>query len=446
MSFLRFATLAAACLAPTLVVAQDVPLDPSYAKTIQEARALVNAGDPLLAYQVLSIIEPEYAGNIDFDYLYGIAAVGSNHHTEGMFALERVLAVKPDHVGARKLAARAHFSLGEVEASKKEYKNLRKLDPSAETEKVVQYYLSAIDKALGLGNRFTAYLETGLGWDSNISSATNINAVTVPSLGTFQLDRDSREQSTSFLHVGGGAGFKVPANDKVAFIGNLKLAKNIAQKHQEFETSSVDLSAGVEFKLDEGLITFSLQNNHFLIDDKVFRHAYGFTTQYTKNWNEQAQSSAYGQYSKLNYKDNSFRNADRFVLGVNHAHAFQHKYKPVVFGGAYIAQERTKKSNTKFLDQNIFGVRGGTQLAFTPAWTGYLSTGYEHRQHRDDDIQFLYEREDDQYDLTLGLNYTPARYWTVKPKISYIKSDSNIDLYTFDRTTVSVNVRRDFNW
>jgi len=58
----------------------------------------------------------------------------------------------------------------------------------------------------------------------------------------------------------------------------------------------------------------------------------------------------------------------------------------------------------------------------------------------------LRKRKDDQYDITLGVNYVPARYWTVKPQISLIKNDSNIELNGFERATMSINIRRDFNW
>ena len=55
------------------------------------------------------------AGDPDYDYLLGIAALDSGKPNEAIFALERVLAVKPNHLQARAEIARAYFATGEKE-------------------------------------------------------------------------------------------------------------------------------------------------------------------------------------------------------------------------------------------------------------------------------------------------------------------------------------------
>jgi len=51
------------------------------------------------------------AGNLDYDYLLGIAALDSGQPDKASLALERVLAVTPDYVGAGSILARAYFAL-----------------------------------------------------------------------------------------------------------------------------------------------------------------------------------------------------------------------------------------------------------------------------------------------------------------------------------------------
>lgn len=62
------------------------------------------------------------------------------------------------------------------------------------------------------------------------------------------------------------------------------------------------------------------------------------------------------------------------------------------------------------------------------------------------DPAFLKKRQDRQYDASLGINFIPAPSWLVKPQFSYSKNESNIDLNGFERTILSVNVRKDFSW
>ena len=74
------------------------------------------------------------------------------------------------------------------------------------------------------------------------------------------------------------------------------------------------------------------------------------------------------------------------------------------------------------------------------------SLAAELRDNDEADPIFLKKRKDKQYDASLGLNFIPARDWVIKPQLSYTKNESNIDLNGFDRTIISVSVRKDFSW
>ena len=51
-------------------------------------------------YTLLAPYEDEMAGNVDYDYLLGIAALDSGQPDKASLALERVLAVNPNAAGA----------------------------------------------------------------------------------------------------------------------------------------------------------------------------------------------------------------------------------------------------------------------------------------------------------------------------------------------------------
>lgn len=429
---------------PAQVLAQEATAHPS----VKHAEVLMQSGDYESAYQTLLPLEQQYAGNLDFDVLLGSVAVESGHYTQGMFALERVLAIEPNHQAARAKIAKAHFFLGEVASSKTEFSYLLNQNPSAEAARAIEKYLSAIDKAMGLSTTYHGFLEAGLGWDSNVNSATGANTISVPVFGglNFELADEAKKKSDGFFSAAGGAGFRIPATENLAYVGNVQFAKRVNQTYHDFETAAIDLNLGVQMKYDDDTYTFALQDGHFYVDDARFRHAFGATAQWQKNIDQVNQASIYGQYAKLEYEDSPIRDANRYLLGVNYAHAFEASTNPVVFLGAYVAKEDTVRTNVRFLDQDIYGVRAGGQLTVAPSWLAYISAGYESRDYQAEDLAFLRKRRDDQYDITLGVNYVPARYWTVKPQISLIKNDSNIELNGFERATMSINIRRDFNW
>jgi hypothetical protein len=54
------------------------------------------------------------------------------------------------------------------------------------------------------------------------------------------------------------------------------------------------------------------------------------------------------------------------------------------------------------------------------------------------------KRKDTLYDLVAGVTWTFAPGWSLRPQVVYLKNDSNLALFDYERTDVSLNVRKDF--
>src|SRR5262245_35754856 len=91
-----------------------------------KAKGFLDANNPQAAYNLLAPLQSQRAGDPDYDYLLGVSALDLGKNTEAVFALERVLAVRPDHAAARAQIARAYFALKETEAAKREFENVKK--------------------------------------------------------------------------------------------------------------------------------------------------------------------------------------------------------------------------------------------------------------------------------------------------------------------------------
>ena len=416
---------------------------------VQEANNLIKQGNFLAAYQLLEPLEVAHAGEIDFDYLLGLAAVESGNVTRGEFALERVLALEPNHKDARAEIAKAHFLLGETDTSKAEFKNVLTLNPDEQTKKTIQKLLTSIEKLEGTTTTYGAYLEFGLGHDSNVSSAPNISSISLPAFGgiSISLDKGAREKADRFANIAASISFRHSFSLQLSAFGSASSSNRINGSETPFDNSSLDFNAGLDYKIDDNNgVTVALQDNHFDLDGEDFRHAYGASLQWLHSLNAYNQVGAYGQFSRLKYAGSSIRNADRSIIGINAGHVFEGDLKPVVYGSIYGGKENARSSIVDFLDQDIIGARLGGQLSFNNQWQGFANLAYEQRDYQAKDPIFLKERQDRQYDVALGLRYIPAREWTIKPQISYSKSDSNIGINAYKRTLISVTARKDFSW
>ena len=96
---------------------------------------MVAQKNPKAALELLLPLEGDRAGNLEYDYLLGLAALDAGDAQQAVFALERVLAVNPDYQQARAEIARAYVELGERENAKRELQNVLASNPRMRSSK-----------------------------------------------------------------------------------------------------------------------------------------------------------------------------------------------------------------------------------------------------------------------------------------------------------------------
>ena len=134
---------------------------------LSQAKQQLNGGDAQGAYNLLIPLQSARAGDPDFDFLLGSAALALGKNTEAVFALERVLAVKPDSAPARALIARAYFNLKEIETSKREFENVKKQDVPPEVSATIDRFLDAILRVEESQRTVIhGFVEIGMGYDT----------------------------------------------------------------------------------------------------------------------------------------------------------------------------------------------------------------------------------------------------------------------------------------
>ena len=174
------------------------------------AGALLKRGDAKAAYELLLPLESQRAGDPEFDYLLGIAALDAGDPERAVFALERVLALQPNNHVARAEIARAYYVMGEREQARREFETVRAQAIPAEAKATVDRFLSAI--AAAETTRIDGYVELSLGYDSNVSSAIASSTIAIPAFGgaAFALAPSLRELGDQFFNIAGGVNFTTP--------------------------------------------------------------------------------------------------------------------------------------------------------------------------------------------------------------------------------------------
>ena len=417
-------------------------------KLLHDADQLIKSGKAEEAYALLAPEQSKRAGDPDYDYLLGIAALDSGRPNEAIFALERVLAVKPKHLQARAEIARAYMETGEKAAAKQEFEAVQSQNPPAEVNATIQRFLDAINQGQGgPSTMLNGYLEASIGNDSNVNSATASDQVAIPAFGgaVATLDATGVQTRDSFATVSGGANVRHPLSPEWSVFGGVNLNERKNSSQHLFNTGEMDGNVGLSLAQAKDSYSVALQLQGFNVDNKRYRNASGMTLQWQRDLQGSIQASSYFQYTNLKYPDQTVRDANRYVLGAAYASMLSGDYAPVAYGGLYGGQEKVKDSSRPDLGHKLFGLRTGGELSIYAQTKLFGSLSIESRRYGGDDTFFLVTRKDTQSDLKVGLNYVMDKLWTLTPQISYTKNKSNIVIYDYKRSMISLGLRRDFN-
>ena len=178
------------------------------ADMLSEAETLIRDGQAEQAYALLEPQEFERAGEPDFDYLLGLAALEAGKPGRATLALERVLLVDPNYAGARLDLGRAYYALGDFTRAKTELAAVRELDPPPAARQTVEKYLAAIDAATTKPAKTVVggYVDMAGGWDSNVNAANDVSNIFIPFFGlTVGLEPGSVETESGYYGIGLGA-------------------------------------------------------------------------------------------------------------------------------------------------------------------------------------------------------------------------------------------------
>ncbi len=429
----------------TLLVASMSAAHAEVDALVRQARVLLDQGQARQAFDLLEPQETPRAGDPDFDTMLGIAAIETGQFTRAVFALERALSVQPENARARAELGRALFAVGDTRASRRVLLEARRADiPQGATDTIDQF-LQAIDRTEEAArSSVKSYVEATFGHDTNINSGPGNPNVAVPIFGgaVFTLTPAAAETRAGFVGLGGGVSGRHMLDPRWSLIGHVSGTTRGNAGHGEFNTRQLDLNAGASYRYEKHEFSGAAQLGTYSVNAARARDQAGVVGEWTYRPDGFQQWSSYLQWGRLGYPGQQIRDADRTVLGTSYAHAFHGGL--LVFAGGYVGSEKERASAVAHLGHKLLGIRWGTQKPVAHTVALFASLGFENRNYGGPDPLFLATRRDRQVNLNLGFNWAPASYWRITPQLAFTSVRSNIPIADFNKSLLSVTVRRDF--
>lgn len=408
------------------------------------AKRLLEQKQPKQAYELLLPQEGARAGDPEFDYLLGVAALDSGNLERAVFALERVLAVQPNNHPARAEIARAYLEMGERDTARREFETVRRQPIPEDAKATIDRFLSAI--AAAEVTQVTGFVELGVGYDTNVNSATSGSQIALPVLGGIvaTLNPNATRRADSFATLSGGLNVTHRLSPEWAIVGGAAGAGKFNKNANDFDTLALDANLGARWSRDKEAITVGAQFQEFQLDYARFRETTGLVAQWQHLFDEFHQATVFTQYSQLRYPSQSIRDADRKIIGAAYSQAFSGEYSPVVFGSVYAGREDELAAGVPQLGHVPVGIRLGGQFRISPGLSAFGNTSYEYRRYGGPDPIFLVDRRDRQFDVSGGLSYVIRPGTTLIGQVAYTDNHSNVELNRFRRTVSTVSLRFNF--
>lgn len=439
----RFWRVAVVALAWSVAAASWAQSD---TEIVAQGEALVRAGRYADAYKFLEPLEDRLAGNLKFDYLLARAALENGQPSKASFIYERILAAEPNFVGVRLEMGRAYLALGDYARAKLEFETVLRFDNlPADLRQQAQIYGNAADQYIaGKKTVGIAYLEYGYGYDSNTQSVTRISEFLFTDGVTVYLVPTAPRQGDQYQALTLGGELIHALSDRFsAFVGGDARAR----AHRDLEVAdwgTVDARIGLGYNVGAHNTRLALTGGRFWLDKLKTRDSTGATLDYRYLAGKQDQISLGIGASRNKFLPDA--------LKINSYDVYQGSFGWLhgaadgrgAAGVTLLAGVENELNGRVDGDKPFVGMRIMLQRALTSSVGGFLLAGVQYGKYSEANLSFFgATRVDTFYDVVTGFSWAFAKGWSLRPQVLYIKNRSNLPLFEYDRTDVSLNLRLD---
>ena len=459
---MRAQLIFAAVTAPALLCALLSPVAAlANPALLRDAQQLLAANNPKQAYMILVARQDQLSGNVEFDYLLGVAALDSGKIDESIIAFERVLQVDPKNAGARMDLARAYFNAGAMDLAQANFLELKESNPPAAALIAIDKYLVAIrQRRTQTVNVFSAWGETGLGYDSNITGVpTDFTSAVASAFNITGISPtgNSIKRKAPYLAAAVGVDYAYALRAGwAAFVGG-EARGRAYRRESDFNSISGEARFGALWASGSQQLRLTGGYNRFSQDGLApgepkptnDRSTALVAADYRYAFNERQQLNAGVAGTRVKFLTNNIEDFDAVTVTAGYLQAFERKGSPVLQLSSYYSRDeavRKLADGVSDKSKRVAGVRSYFQYSLTDKLAWFNGLGFSSRSDqsafsRATEIEFGRDRL---ADVTLGIT------WRFQPKCAMraqwfaSRNDSNIAIYDFTRHEVSSTIRCDF--
>lgn len=383
-------------------------------------------------------------GNPEINFLLGRAAFEMGDYESAVMAYERVLIAQPNLSRVKLEMARCFFHLKSYETAKQYFNEVLETKPPDIVRKNIENFLAAIDAAQ-TRHVFSGLVSTGITWDDNVRVSPADERIStiigdVILTGESATPQDDRIYTTTAL-----------MNHVYRFENNRMLWKTTGLNYNGFYQFSDDLDqnyfnliTGPEMRLGKYILEVQGVLNQLYLSYDRYLGTCGLTTiaSFAPKPSFLVNLGLLGQQKDF-YQD---EDRDAFNVGAT-GNAFW------IFApnriGVGIAGESENADNDLY-SYHRYRINLRYDRLFPCGFNAFAGYRYQKTEYDEEEPMFAKKRSDDLNEIIAGISKTlwrsddSRKILTAFISFTYTDSDSNIDLYTYDKNVVITSLELRF--
>ena len=404
----------------------------------------IQSNDANSAWQLATKLEDEHLGDVDFDFLYGLAALKVKENERAVYAFERVVANKPQWLDAQYYLARTYHLMKNYHASVEITQLLIDIDAiSPQLKASAESLNSQSNAALDKQSLFIQQsVNVSLGYDSNINAGTSEDNIYLPFLDQeIILSENSKENSDSYL----GLGYQLMGSkaltqsSKLTFFGSGKLHNFI----NDSAFNRITLRTNVQYHKDfEAFSTnVGVRAVPLWLDGEYYRTQYGATLGLSKTFHQQWMVSTQAFVGQTKNDINKFLNTDDASIQLSTQYLTQ-KWRHVI--SLIYSQEESAFVESQHNSKDTNTINYMVNFAINQQWLATANIGYQQQSYQHEHPFFLEKQEDDMWLFSSSIQYKDSANWTYQLSANMQDKDSNLTLFSYQRAEINLSARLSF--
>jgi tetratricopeptide (TPR) repeat protein len=416
---------------------------------LEELRRLVESGQHQQAFE-LAQRQPQLAGDVHFDFLYGVAAINAGRVPQGLLALERHLAQVPGNDRARLELAQGYFLLGDFVRARSEFEFVLRYEQPAATRERINRFLEAMQTRQAGTRRPAArlYAELGAGRDNNVNSGTFRDEVEFLFGGVQSIaGTDSQAVADDFVHLALGGEQQLRVSNRLSVFAGADLDQQRNREARRFDRSNASAYLGFSNLAVGALWRSTLTVGHLAVGDARYRDLLQLGTEATWSLSPDTQFMAFGQVGEQRFAGSeAVRDGRAVSVGAMLSHSpGGWPGQPSVGLRLAWVQENNLARTRDDLDKDGPLLRVFASVSPLPRVRLAVGAAASRQTWGDVDvIAFGTRRRDDYLAVDGVLSVAINARWSVRTEAQWSRTRSTQDVYDNSRKSAALKLRAQF--